>query len=103
MRFPRSSATTPRSRAAPGLPGFFVGLLAGSILLAWLYNVVDGRLLPVMLWHASFNFVTGSPSAGGLTAAIVSSLVIVWAAILVWRNGRSFSTRSRPFEHAGHH
>jgi membrane protease YdiL (CAAX protease family) len=86
-----------------GLPGFFVGLLAGSIVLTWLYNVVGGRLLPVMLWHASFNFVTGSPNAAGLTAAIVSSLVIVWAAILVWRNGRSFSTRSRPSGRAGHH
>jgi CAAX protease family protein len=72
-------------------------------VLTWLYNVVGGRLLPVMLWHASFNFVTGSPNAAGLTAAIVSSLVIVWAAILVWRNGRSFSTRSRPSGRAGHH
>ena len=69
------------------LPGFFIGILAGSIVLTWLYNSSGGNVLAAVLWHASFNYVTGSPNAAGLAAAVTSTLVIVWAAILLWRCG----------------
>jgi uncharacterized protein len=77
------------SYAAMGLaiiPGFFLGILAGAIVLTWLYNISGGSVLAAVLWHASFNFVIASPSAGGLTAAVTSTLVMVWAAIIVWRS-----------------
>ena len=67
------------------LPGFFLGILAGAIVLTWLYNSSHGSVTAVVLWHASFNFVTASPSAGGLVAAITSSLVMAWAVVIVWR------------------
>lgn len=67
------------------LPGFFLGILAGSIVLTWLYNSSAGSVLAVALWHASFNFVTGSPNASGLAAAVTSTLVMVWALVVVWR------------------
>jgi pimeloyl-ACP methyl ester carboxylesterase/membrane protease YdiL (CAAX protease family) len=67
------------------LPGFFLGLLAGAIVLTWLYNSSGGSVLAVALWHASFNFVTASPNAGGLVAAVTSTLVMVWAIVIVWR------------------
>ena len=67
------------------VPAFFLGILAGAIVLTWLYNSSGGSVLAAVLWHASFNFVTASPSAGGLTAAVTSTLVMVWAAIVVWR------------------
>lgn len=76
------------SYAAIGIrmvPGFFFGLLAGAIVLTWLYNSSGGSVLAAALWHASFNFVTASPSAGGLVAAVTSTLVMVWAIVIIWR------------------
>jgi hypothetical protein len=67
------------------LPGFFFGLLAGAIVLTWLYNSSGGSVLAAVLWHASFNFVTSSPNAGGLVAGVTSTLVMVWAVAVVWR------------------
>ena len=68
------------------LPGFFLGLLAGAIVLTWRYNSSGRSVLAVALWHASFNFVTGSPDAGGIVAAVTSSLVMVWAVVVLWRH-----------------
>ena len=78
------------------LPGFFLGLLAGAIVLTWLYNSSRGSVLAAALWHASFNFVTASPDAGGLVAAIASTLVMVWAVVIAWRyDWATLTTRSR--------
>jgi membrane protease YdiL (CAAX protease family) len=67
------------------LPAFFLGILAGAIVLTWLYNSSHGSVLAVVLWHASFNFVSASPNAGGFVAAVTSTLVMVWAVVIVWR------------------
>lgn len=67
------------------LPGFFLGILAGAIVLTWLYNSSGGSVMAAVLWHASFNFVTASPEAGGAAAAVASVLVVVWALVVIWR------------------
>lgn len=87
------------SYAAMGLrvvPGFFLGILAGAVVLTWLYNSSGGSVVAVVLWHASFNFVTASPNAGGLVAAVTSSLVMVWAVAVVWRYGGATLMNATP-------
>jgi membrane protease YdiL (CAAX protease family) len=79
------------------VPGFFVGLFAGSVVLTWLFNNAGGIVLAPILWHASFNFVTASPNANGFAAAFTSTAVIVWAVVILWRySPLTFTTRRRP-------
>jgi uncharacterized protein len=85
------------------LPGFLLGIVAGSIFLAWLYNHSGASILLVAIWHATFNLVSGTAAAQGLVAAIVSTGVMAWASLIVlhelwkWRQRRNArpSARSR--------
>ena len=74
------------------LPGFLIGLLAGAINFTWLYNSTDGSILLVALWHGTFNFTTACSSCKtGLSAAVISTLVMVWAvAIVLFYRSRAF-------------
>lgn len=64
------------------LPGFLLGILAGSLLFAWLYQATGGSILAVVLWHGTLNFVTASAAGAGLTG-MVSSMVVMAAAIVI--------------------
>jgi membrane protease YdiL (CAAX protease family) len=66
------------------LVGFLLGLLAGAITFTWLYNSAGGSILLVAVWHGAFNFVTGCVACKtGVAAAVVSTLVMVWAVVVV--------------------
>ena len=66
------------------LPGFLIGLLAGAIVFTWLYNSTDGSVLMTAVWHGAFNFTTACiVCKTGVIAAIVSTLVMVWAVFIV--------------------
>lgn len=66
------------------LPGFLIGLLAGAITFTWLYNSTYGSVLMVAIWHGAFNFTTACVSCKtGLSAAVISTLVMVWAVVVV--------------------
>jgi membrane protease YdiL (CAAX protease family) len=66
------------------LPGFAIGLLAGAIVFTWLFNGTGGSVLLVAIWHGTFNFTTACTSCKtGLPAAAISTLVIVWAVLIV--------------------
>jgi len=65
------------------VPMFTLGILSGSIVLAWLYRASGGSILLVAIWHANFNLATGTAAATDLIAAVVSAGVMVWAACIV--------------------
>ena len=64
--------------------GWFFGLMSGAILFTWIYNSTGGSLLAVALWHGTFNYITASAAGEGLGAAIMSTLVMVWAVALIF-------------------
>jgi membrane protease YdiL (CAAX protease family) len=64
--------------------GLVVGLLAGAIVFTWLYNSSGGSILMTAVWHAAFNFATGCIACkAGTAAAVLSTLVMVWAVVVV--------------------
>lgn len=65
------------------LPGFLVGQFAGALLFTWLFNSADGSVLIVAVWHGCFNFISSSQAGDGLLAAVVSTLVMILAAIVL--------------------
>jgi hypothetical protein len=66
------------------LVGFLLGLLAGAITFTWLYSSTGGSILLVAVWHAAFSLVTGCLACKtGVAAAVVSTMVMVWAVVVV--------------------
>jgi membrane protease YdiL (CAAX protease family) len=72
-----------------GTPGFFIGLFLGAILMTWLYNSTGGSIAAVAVWHALFNFFSGSQATDGLMNGVMSTAVAFWAVGIVvfayWR------------------
>ena len=71
------------------VPMLLLGMVSGSIILAWLYRASGGSILIVALWHATYNLVSGTAAAHGLVAAVVTSAVMVWAVAIVVAEVRS--------------
>lgn len=65
--------------------GWAIGLFAGALVFTWLFNSSGGSVLLLAVWHGCFNFMTASAAGNGLLAAVVSTLVMVWAVIIVIR------------------
>lgn len=76
------------------VPGWLVGLAAGTVVLGWLYERT-GSLLIVGLFHASLNMVSATEAAAGLPAAITSMGVIAAAILILRRDAHAAATDDR--------
>lgn len=74
---------TYRLMPAAMLPVFFVGIVAGSVFLTWLYNRGRQSIALVAVCHGTFSLLTGSLAGRGLLAAAETAAVIVFAAALL--------------------
>jgi uncharacterized protein len=63
--------------------GWVIGLFAGAIVFTWLFNSSGGSILIVAIWHGCFNFMSASNAGNGILAAVVSTIVMVWAVIVI--------------------
>jgi uncharacterized protein len=72
---------------SPGIGvGFLFGLACGAVVATWLYNRTGGSILAVAIWHSLYNVVSGTSAAtsgSGTVAAIVSTLIMIQAFVLV--------------------
>lgn len=65
------------------LIGWLIGQFAGAILFTWLFNSSGGSILIVAIWHGCFNFIASSDAGNGLLAAVVSTIVMIWAVVVI--------------------
>ncbi len=64
-------------------PLFALGVLAGAIVLTWLYNTTDGSVLMVAVWHGVFDFISASKASDGYIAALMTTVIMIWAVVIV--------------------
>jgi membrane protease YdiL (CAAX protease family) len=77
-----------------GIIGWLVGLVAGSLLLGWLVKQSNWNLLPVILWHGTFNFFTAGDKIDYLYPAIMSSLVILITLVIAIKYGSNLVSQN---------
>jgi uncharacterized protein len=76
--------------------GWLFGLVCGSIVLTWLFNSAGGSVLIVAVWHGCFNFITASDAGSGILAAAVSTVVMLWAVVVVlWFKPQNLSSHPK--------
>ncbi|BAJ64756.1 CPBP family intramembrane glutamic endopeptidase [Anaerolinea thermophila] len=64
--------------------GWVIGLFAGAIVFTWLFNSAEGSILILAIWHGCFNYISASNAGNGLLAAVVSTIVMIWAIVVVF-------------------
>lgn len=77
------------------LGGWLIGLLAGSVVLTWIYHGGRHSILLVAAWHTAFNLTAGTAATADLVAPVTSTLVMVAAAVIALRSLRSGRHGSR--------
>jgi membrane protease YdiL (CAAX protease family) len=67
------------------IPGWIIGLFAGSVVLGWLYEQAGSSLLIVAIFHTVLNMASATLATEGLPAAITSATVIFWSIFILRR------------------
>lgn len=68
------------------LPGWLIGIGAGAVVLAWLYERSGCSILAVAVWHGTYNWAAATDAADGAIGAVVTAAVIL-AALWLTRHG----------------
>jgi len=76
-----------------GFPGFAMSLVAGAVVLTWIYNGTRGSIFAVALWHGTLNVGMASTAVPDAVAMGMSLLVIAWAVGLVVVRGPAWLSR----------
>jgi membrane protease YdiL (CAAX protease family) len=63
--------------------GFGLGICAGAIVLSRIAQRTDGSILAAALWHAFYNMTSATAASRGVIAAVTTTCVMVWAAVLL--------------------
>jgi membrane protease YdiL (CAAX protease family) len=68
------------------IPAWLISLLAGAVVLGWLYERSGRSLVVVALFHTCLNLASAT-TATAPVAAVTSAVVIVWAVMII-KGGR---------------
>lgn len=75
--------------------GFGLGICAGSVVLARVFNRTQGSVLAVAVWHAIYNLTSATTASRGIIGAVTTTCVMGWAGVLLFQEWRSPMGRSR--------
>jgi uncharacterized protein len=75
--------------------GWAVALIAGSVVLTWLYREGHRSVLLVAAWHAAFNLTSATGATGAVVGTVTSVLVIGCAIWILRREQTSPHPRAR--------
>jgi hypothetical protein len=83
------------------IPMFLIGLLCGSVFLAWLYNHGHHSILLVAIWHGTYNLFSGSLAGRGILGIVETAVVMAIAVVLVIREIREtwHDVKGKPSHH----
>lgn len=77
------------------IPMFFFGVACGSVLFTWIYNATTGSIFAVAMWHAFWDLVSASTGSAGTLAAVMTTVIVLWALGIVAIGGAATLTRGR--------
>ena len=66
----------------PMVLGWAFALVTGSFALSQVYVFTERSLGAVVLWHVVYNYCVATEAIAGLVAAVVSSAVMLWGAVV---------------------
>jgi uncharacterized protein len=78
-----------RSLGLTALPGFFLGLACGAVVLTWVYNTCHHSILAAAVWHGCYNLAAATQASQGVVAAVVTTAIMAWAVVLVALEARA--------------
>ncbi len=80
----------------PLAAGWAVGLVAGSVVLAWIYRQGHRSVLLVAAWHTAATLTSATEATGAVAGTVTSMLVIGWAVWILSGERRRQRPDARP-------